>query len=142
MIEIRYSAPDSLDVSGTASKLQTLRQRILELPKLSQSQIAFDADRSIDPAPYQAVLSKLVVTLSDGPTKISVADGHAVHITGSQPCLEALASFFDLGGDPSDGAHAHYEYYEGNNFIAPDSVPLVINVNETRAFQWRHPTNR
>jgi hypothetical protein len=128
MIEIRYSAPNEVDISGTVDELQFVRREILNLTQSDASQIIIDADSDIDPAPYKSVLSKLIILKTDCSTKVSLKDEKEIQVEGSPDCLAGLASFFDFNLDDGKGAHSHYEYYEGNQWIAPDSMPLVISV--------------
>jgi len=128
MLEIRYSAPYDLNISGTVDELQAVRREILALIKSGVSRISFGADSSFEPSPYDAALSKLVIVKGQCPTKVSLNNGGEIHVEGSPYCLEAFASFFDFKSDAGKGAHTHYEYYKGNEWVAPDSIPLVISV--------------
>ena len=128
MLEIRYSAPYELDISGTADELRAVRRDILGLVKSGGARISFEADSAIDPTPYESALSKLVIEKGQGPTLVSLKSDGEVHVAGSSYCLEAFASFFDFEPDTARGAHSHHEYYEGDEWIAPDSIPLVISV--------------
>jgi len=128
MIEIRYSAPYDLDISGTVDELQLVRREILDLIHSDASQIVFDADSVIDPAPYTSALSTLIIRKGQSPTKVALRNEKEIHVEGSPDCLEAFASFFDFELSVRKGAHSHHEYYEGNEWIAPDSIPLVIGV--------------
>ena len=127
MLEIRYSAPYELDISGTVDELQAVRRGILTLVKSDANRISFEADSAIEPSPYNTALSKLVIAEGQCPTKVSLKD-EEVHVEGSPYCLEAFASFFDFKPDAGEGAHSHYEYCEGDEWISPDSIPLVISV--------------
>ena len=128
MLEIRYSAPYDLDISGTVDELQLVRREILALLKSDATRISFEADSAIEPSPYNVALSKLVVEKGQCPTKVSLRNEKEIHVEGSPYCLEGFASFFDFKPDAGKGAHSHYEYYEGNEWVAPDSIPLVIGV--------------
>jgi len=128
MIEIRYSAPNYLDISGTASEFETLEMRILELISSSESRLAIDADSAIDPSPYTSAIPKLVVVKSEGPTRVSLEGHDELSIKGSPENLDSLASFFHFDKDAVNGVHSHYEYYDGNLWIDPNSIPLVISV--------------
>jgi len=127
MIELRYSPPNELDITGTVPELDDVRTAILEAVKSTAAQVEFKADTSIDPSPYDATLSRLVVEMGTGPTKVSVTNG-AIRIVGSPSSLEMLASFLNFKPDAQRGDHTHYEHYEGNQWIAPDSVPLIFSV--------------
>jgi hypothetical protein len=127
MIELRYSPPNELDIMGTVPELGDVRSAVLEAAQSTAAHVELNADASIDPSPYDAMLSRLVVETGTGPTKVSVTND-AIHIVGSPSCLETLASFLNFKPDAQRGDHTHYEYYEGNQWIAPDSVPLVFSV--------------
>jgi hypothetical protein len=127
MIQVRYSPPNELDIAGTVPELCDLRDAVLEAAKSTAAHIELKADSSTDPSPYDATLSRLVVETGTGPTEVSVTNG-VIQIAGSPSCLETLASFLNFKPDAQKGDHAHYEYYEGNQWIAPDSVPLVFSV--------------
>lgn len=128
MLEIRYSAPYSLDFSGTVDELQMVRREVLDLIASDSTRISFQANDAIEPAPYNSALSKLVIVKGQCPTRVSLEQETEIHVEGLPYCLEAFASFFDFKTDYVKGAHSHYEYYEGNEWIAPDSIPLVISV--------------
>jgi hypothetical protein len=127
MIELRYSPPNELDIGGTVPELCDVRRAVLEVAKSTKARVELNTDSSIDPNPYDATLSRLIVETGTGPTKVSVTNG-TIHIVGSPSCLETLASFLNFKPDAQKGDHAHYEYYEGNQWVAPDSMPLVFCV--------------
>jgi hypothetical protein len=129
MIEIRYSAPYDLDISGTVDELQMVRREILEFIQSDACEIAFDADSAINPVPYKHALSRLIILKEQGPTKVSLADGREMRVEGSPACLDVFAAFFNFESSAGKGSHYHYEYYEGHECIAPDSIPLVISMN-------------
>ena len=128
MIEIRYSAPDNLDISGTAGDFQNLERIIRDLISSSGSRVAINTDSAIDPAPYTFAIPKLVVLKAEGPTQVSLLDNDELSIRGSPENLESLATFFHFDKDAVKGVHFHYEYYDGNRWIDPKSIPLVISV--------------
>ena len=126
MIELRYSASDELDISGTVPELQDVRRAVLEVAQ-SGACVEIDADSSIDPNPYDAALSKLIIATDVRPANVYIDDS-VVHITAAPYCLEALASFLDFKPNAQEGDHSHYEYYEGNKWIASGSVRVVFSV--------------
>jgi hypothetical protein len=129
MIQIRYSSPNQLEISGNIDGLQTVQQALLNLARSRSSGITeIFADPLSDPAPYDHALLKLTIQVGQGPTTIAVPENDSVLIMGSPDNLERLASFFDFSSNESTGAHAHYEYHEGNPYIAPDAIPLVISL--------------
>jgi hypothetical protein len=128
MLEIRYSAPYDLDISGTVDELQMVRREILKLIQSNATQISIDADSAIDPVPYHSALSKLIVVKGQCPTRVALKNEKEILVEGSSDCLDTFASFFDFEPDAEQGRHEHFEYSEGNDWTASDSIPLVISL--------------
>lgn len=128
MLEIRYSNLNEVDISGKVNDLQEVRQIIINLAEGDHCTVALFADPAIEPAPYDSVIQKMLLMKGDGPTKISLLNEKTVRIEGLPENLKRLASFFDFDWGAAAGQHLHYEYYEGNEWIAADSIPLVISV--------------
>lgn len=131
MIEIRYSAPYDLDISGTVDELQMVRREVLGLIESDAARISLAADSAIEPSPYKCAIPKLVIAKGQGPTNISLTNEKEIRVEGSPDCLDVFAAFFDFKPDAENGEHRHYERYKGNEWIAPDSIPLVISVNRS-----------
>jgi hypothetical protein len=76
------------------------------------------------------MLKMMVVALGQSPAKVSVAGADEMRVEGSRESLEALTSYFDFGPDAAAGTHSHFEYYgfEGDRWVAPDTLPLVVSV--------------
>jgi hypothetical protein len=127
MIEISYTPPYELDIAGLPDELESIRRRIFDLVE-THNEIALEANAAIDPTPYEATLARMTITEGKGPAKVTVRDEIEVRVEGSREALEAFASYFYFEPDAKKGAHAHYEYYGGNDLIDPESVPLVIRV--------------
>jgi hypothetical protein len=128
MLEIRYRAPNDLDISASVEELLSVRLRIFQLVQSNIRQISITANTAIDPAPYQQALSKLVIVQRHCPVRVSLQNEKEILVEGSSDCLETFASFFEFRSDAEQGSHTHFEYYQGNDRIAPDSIPLVIGV--------------
>jgi len=128
MIEIRYTSPHDLDISGGPDDLQLVRQRIFDLLKSGDPQVIVKADGTIDPSPYAFAIPRLVLLKGQGPTRISLKDAEELQIEGSPENLEELASYFDFEVSASKGDHLHYEYFDGVDSIAEYSIPLVVRV--------------
>ena len=127
MLEIRFSEPNELEISGTVDELQAVRKEVFALAQTDASQIVFDCDGSINPTPYNQALLKLIVRKSQLPTKVLLKNNE-LYIEGSPQCLEAFASFLDFDANSKSGTHSHFAYYDGNQCIDFDSMPLVISV--------------
>jgi hypothetical protein len=128
MLEIRYSAPGSLDISASVDELRRVRLDILKMIQSDTRQNSFEADSTIHPAPYDYPLSNLVIVKKECPARVSLKGEKEILVEGSPDCLEAFASFFEFESDAEKGSHAHFEHYQGNDWIATDSIPLVIRV--------------
>jgi hypothetical protein len=72
----------------------------------------------------------MLVAIGQSPAKVSLAGGDEMRVEGSPESLEAFTSYFDFEPDAAAGTHSHFEYYEfeGNRWVAPGSVPLVVSV--------------
>lgn len=113
-----------LDVSGAPAELRAVADCLAGMA-VGQS-CAFAADTAADPAPYTRVLAPFRVVASGGPVRVSVA-GDELLAAGSPEMLARLASFFAFSDEARRGTHYHYEWWEGNEYIAADSRPLVIS---------------
>ena len=113
------------DISGTPAELRAVAAA-LESLKAGESRY-FPAIAGADPAPYQTALEGLEVIASGGSIRASRV-GHRLRVTGSPDALAGFASFFHVEDGTPSGHHCHHEWWEGNEFIADDSLPLVISV--------------
>ncbi len=127
MIEIRYSE-NELDISGTVDELQEVRQRILAFLNSNAPSLIIEASPDFDPHPYLLTIPQMVIEKGQCPTRVSVVNKNEVNIKGSPESLEAFESFFGFDSNARSGDHLHCEYYDGNEWIAQDSVPLVISI--------------
>jgi hypothetical protein len=130
MLEIRRSNQNEVEISGTVDELRAVSRDISALVWSGNDQIAFEANPFINPAPYDAALKRMVIVQSRSPAKVSLASAEELRVEGSPESLEAFASYFDFEPGAAAGNHAHFEYYEheGNRWVAPGSIPLVISV--------------
>lgn len=128
MLEIRYSNQCEFDISGKFADLQRVRQTIIDLAEGDHCSVALFADAEIYPAPYDFVIQKLLLMKGQGLTKVSLLNEKTIKVEGLPEKLERLASFFDFALASATGQHSHYEYHEGNEWVAPDSISLVISV--------------
>lgn len=105
---------------------------IQEMIESAQKSILFNANTEFDPAPYDSVIPTLKIQIGAGPTKVSVTDeellveGAPIHLTS---LLASLRCFWPTAQFPD---HTHFEYFEGCDWISPDSIPLVISIRELR----------
>jgi len=130
MLEIRHSNQTEVEVSGAVDDLQAVNRGISALVQSRGAEIAFEANLSFNPVPYDAPLKRMVVVKGRGSAKVSIVDAGELRVEGSPESLEAFASFFDFELGAAAGNHAHFENYEGegDKWVAVGSIPLVISM--------------
>jgi hypothetical protein len=128
MIEIRWSEEtNEIELGGTPQDLQYVRQSILHLVhQTDETQITISAAIDFDPSPYSSRLSCLVIDKSENFIRVQIA-ANCLEVRGNHQNLEVFADWFDFESNMSQ-YHCHFEYYSGNEWISPDSLPLVISV--------------
>jgi hypothetical protein len=67
-----------------------------------------------------------ILESGDSPVRVSVSDDGWVEFAGSAEGLEAAASHVRIG-NRWPGDESHYEYYDGNMWVDPDSLPVVFS---------------
>ena len=112
-----------LDLSGTPAELRAVADGLSGVTVGRSCEFA--ADTAADPAPYTRVLAVFRAVASGGPVRVTVAKDTLL-ATGSPEMLARLASFFAFSDGDQRGARRHHEGWEGNEYIAVDSRPLVI----------------
>jgi hypothetical protein len=129
MIKIYYSPPNQLEISGSVNSFQMVRWMLQNLATdQGYKMVEISANTVSNPSPYDQALSKLVIRVGQGLTRITVQNDCCLQIEGAPDNLDRLASFFDFVHDAPDEQHQHYEYYEGNEHIAPESIPVVVHL--------------
>lgn len=72
-------------------------------------------------------LHALVVRRGTGGARVH-RERDVLVVEGDEENLDRFGSWF-LGAEKADaGTHAHFEYYAGNPFVAPDSLPVIFAV--------------
>ena len=112
-----------LELSGTPAELRVVVQMLAALRPGQRCR--FPADTGADPTPYTRVVAVFEVAASDGPVRVSVS-GDKLLENGSPEMLSRFASFFSFSDTDLPGAHRHHEWWEGNEYVAPDSRPLIM----------------
>ena len=72
----------------------------------------------------------MLLMKGNGSTKLSLLNKKTIKVEGLPENLKRLASFFDVDSDAAAGEHTHFEFYEGNEWVASDSFSLIISVNQ------------
>jgi hypothetical protein len=123
---IRESQTD-LDISGHPAELNALADKIVKLAGSGVGETLFvPADRT-NPVPYDRCLAGMVVRIGEGPVQVAV-DQDRIVVCGSASMIRIFANYFRFDPKTQRGIHNHHEWFEGNEYVANDSRPLVISV--------------
>jgi len=125
---IRETATE-IDLSGTPTELRGIGETLATLGPGEGCR--FEADAQADPAPYDRVLGALEAEASGGPVRVGVT-AQVLSVAGSSDMLARFASFFAFSDEDRPGTHSHHEWWDGNEYIAADSRPLVISRAEPK----------
>ena len=126
MVRISYSAPDDIELAGTKGDFAALWAELQSFLSAANETAKVPADPDFDPAPYETRLDAIEFRCSGGPNNVSVG-GDVLRVTGSNENLALFGSWLDFERATAP-QHSHYEYYDGNQWVAPDSLPLVISL--------------
>lgn len=127
-IGLRYTSPLDVEIEGTQVDLAEVAVRVRALATTGAGRISFSGHSKGSPAPYDIWLESLVVCVGVGRLVASVDGNRELKITGGAKNVETLASYFAFQPGTANGHHKHLEYYPGNNWIAEESVPIVVSV--------------
>ncbi len=133
IIEIGFSGTQNsgqLDLSGSPKALQYIGKSIINLVHDRDQVICVVEAAIFNPSPYNVYLKSLSICKSNTLIKILVL-ANSLYIQGSQDTLAIFASWLLDFDDTWCGHHRHIDYYEGNEWIDPRSIPLVISVKNT-----------
>ncbi len=128
-MRIQFSPRFGVVVEGTRSDLDLLHAAIEKLVLAGSGSATFEADTSGVAWRNYRFISRLLLLTAEGPTRVAVVNNE-LHIAGASHNLDRLASFVKVPDKPQAGWHSHYEYYDGNQWIAADSEPLQIGLSE------------
>lgn len=130
MIEIRWNEKtNEINLGGTLQNLRYVRQSILHLIETDEIQVNISANVNFDPAPYSSLLSFLTIRKGVGSIRVTIATD-CLEIEGDIAKLAVFAEWVNFE-DSAFNYHCHLDYYEGNEWIAPDSLSLVISVRSS-----------
>lgn len=122
MITVGWTAPARLDLEGTDEELSLAAEEIRDVP--GGQWCGISAAVRGDPAPYDEMLSLVLVESAGDRLRIRVDGDHMV-IRGPVHALCALSDLLDLVA--CQGSHAHVEWHPGHPFLDAESVPLVVS---------------
>src|SRR5438874_5042002 len=128
-MRISYTAPYDLEISGAAHELHAIAVA-LERAGTDWHDLTIRADCSGDAMPYRELLSQVEFQVGYGPVQIGIL-GQVLRISSSANWLHVLSSYFQNASESLN--HAHFEYYDGAEHVAQNSVPLVVAVRDIGA---------
>ncbi len=85
-MKIRFSAPNDLEVAGSAAELSAIAQQVSQLE--APERFTVSAETNFDPAPYAECLPTLTFAAGSGPVLV-LADASGMRIAGSQQHLRS-----------------------------------------------------
>ena len=119
------AADGQLDICGSPAELNAIADSIERLA--AGVVLSLGADAAADPRPYDRCLVALETRVTDGPVRVALS-GDRVVVTGSVPMMRTFASYFRFDEGAVRGSEGHHEWFEGNDYVARDSLPLVVSV--------------
>jgi hypothetical protein len=129
LIEIRYSNQGEVDLSGTQAELQAIADTICDMLASDSGYVKINANTNYAPAPYDITIPILCVRRGIGPTKVSLSNEELM-VEGSPENLSGFTSFLKFPPNAQPSEHSHYEYWTGNEWISPESIPLIIGIRQ------------
>ena len=131
MIEICHSNQGDADLSGTPKELQVIAESVHALLNSDSESVTFHAEAGYDPAPYDANVPTLRIRKGTGPGKVSLTDEELL-VEGSPENLLRFTSYLDFPPNAQPSNHTRYEYWNGADWISPESMPLIIGIRQRR----------
>ncbi|MGI5521746.1 Imm32 family immunity protein [Micromonospora sp. CA-259024] len=111
-----YSAAEGVDVASGRADLCHLADLV-----------ASGGELSLAPSAHPRHLRGVVIEAAQGLVAIAVDDRSYLTIHGGAESRSLFADLLRDVANMDDGGHIHLEYFEGHHFLAPDSVPLIVN---------------
>lgn len=127
MLEIRYSE-DEVELAASKREFEGLRTALSDFISGDLREMQLQADTTITSEPWNCVARELKILRRGGGVRVSVGDGSTLVVEGSDQNLDNFASFLFFDTTAESGEHSHFEFHDGNNYITPDSIPLIIRV--------------
>jgi hypothetical protein len=122
-IKIVYSEGEA-SISGSPQSLREVNQFMMNFTKSDRSKDII-ATLSADPAPYDRCLNFLTIRKDSGAIKVSVVDDR-LEVIGDSSRIETFSDWFDFSDNTFDGYHHHHDCWCGEEWVHPQSMPLVI----------------
>lgn len=125
MIVVRANGSE-IEISGNTEDLRQIELSIEELIADQEARrIMIDAALNASPDPYERLMEAIDIHKSNGPILVLVQDERLV-ISASPENLDVLSSYFEFSDDEDEGAHNHFEYFDGDMYVHPRSRSFVV----------------
>jgi hypothetical protein len=129
MITICFSdnfCGSEVEISGTPQELRDIRRLILNFIQTQDVRVCIPA-AEIEPTSDNFCLKSLSILKTNGSIKISIFDNF-LKVEGEPDNLESFADWFNFDDNTRSGYHHHFDYYEGNEWVDPNSIALIISI--------------
>ncbi|HMS42254.1 MAG TPA: hypothetical protein PKE69_18620 [Pyrinomonadaceae bacterium] len=128
MLRIGYSVDEEIVIFGSSKEIEELQQKVLDFLKTSVEKIQIETDNTIASDSFDFIAEGLEIVQNGKAVKVSVSGDKVIKIEGSKENLERFTSFLEFEENPIEGRHSHYEYFDGNEYIDSESLPLIIGI--------------
>lgn len=115
-----------VSISGTPENLRQVRQFMVDFIQSDRVEATI-ATLDVDPTPFDRCLKFLSIAKDSGAVKLSVVD-NLLQIVGDARRILTFADWFDFADDTPDWYHCHHDGCCGEEWVDPQSFPLVIGI--------------
>jgi hypothetical protein len=129
-MRIYYTEGSDPMVTDTVAGFNDLAKRLSEFIASSQADLVLPAVTTSSPAPYAALLPSLRFAKREGSIVVTLEPGVALSVVGAPENLALWCSHFRFPAHATEGDHHHPEHASKPDFISPDSLSVIIEVQD------------
>ena len=129
MMEIRYSAKEDIDITGTSIEFQKLHHVLLSLIDGKKRFLYVETSTGFDPAPYDSCLKGIEFRRND--TNKIFSNGTYLVIQGTNEFLENLALNLPRDKEAESSCtscHIHYDWISFGQYLPEGSTGLILTL--------------
>jgi hypothetical protein len=131
-MEIR-ATDEELDISDDLLGHNITERMISDfLCRDEEKEILLKGKENSDPSPYDRLLAGLKIRKTSGPTLLEEKEDYLI-ASGSVENLDRFSSYFRFGKENRIGDHHHFDYFDGDQFIAPESRSAVVSLRTSES---------
>ena len=133
MIQIRYSPPNELELSGNTAELYSLTQEIIEFLASSQNNRTWKVETTANPNPYQMILPILSIRLSTAKKGMITVEESQLVLDGNKDFIRNFADNLPYDAeDPKSGInyHVHYDSLSFGDVLSESSLEIILSKNK------------